>query len=141
MWQNQNGKPRRNIQYNDLATAVARIDNLDFLSDVIPKTTTYKQFKEKKAREARNGSAVEVGQMTLDGKKPVRNGTGINGHAEDSLDGLMNGAHDDYEDDDEQEGDSRPGSSSHPKHSLNGAFVDRTASHAHPNGEDVAMSH
>lgn len=44
-------KPRRNVQYKDLANAVARIDNLDFLADVIPKTTTYKQFKEKRARE------------------------------------------------------------------------------------------
>lgn len=33
------------------ATAVSRIDNLEFLADVIPKTTTYRQFKEKRARE------------------------------------------------------------------------------------------
>lgn len=123
-----------------VATAVARIDNLDFLSDVIPKTTTYKQFKEKKAREARNGPSVEAGQLTLDGRKAARNGTGANGHADDSFDGMMNGAHDEGEDDEEVEATSRPSSSSRPNHSLNGAFVDRTASHAHPNGEDVTMS-
>lgn len=61
-------KPRRNIQYRDLANAVARIDNLDFLADVIPKTTTYKQFKEKKAREEAAAAAATPaapGQTTL----------------------------------------------------------------------------
>jgi hypothetical protein len=148
-------KPRRNIQYNDLgmqikagrggpfnllmssiATAVARIDNLDFLSDVIPKTTTYRQFKEKKAKEAKQASEVEAGQMTLDGKKPMRNGIGANGHVEEGIDGLTNGTQDHVED----KYYPRPGSSSRTNHSLNGAFVDRTASHAHPNGEDVSMS-
>ncbi|PLN85952.1 histone-fold-containing protein [Aspergillus taichungensis] len=63
-------KPRKGIQYKDLATAVSRIDNLEFLSDVIPKTTTYKQFKEKRGREsaATGPSAdVEKGQRTLNG--------------------------------------------------------------------------
>lgn len=61
-------KPRRNVQYKDLANAVARIDNLDFLADVIPKTTTYKQFKEKRAREqvaAPAATSVAPGQTTL----------------------------------------------------------------------------
>ncbi|KAI1470493.1 histone-fold-containing protein [Daldinia caldariorum] len=39
------GKPRRNIQYKDLAAAVSHHDNLEFLEDVIPKTTPYKQIK------------------------------------------------------------------------------------------------
>lgn len=54
-----------------LATAVSRVDNLEFLSDVIPKTTTYKQFKEKKAKESKNNrGAVQKGQKTLNnGKK------------------------------------------------------------------------
>ncbi|EGY13855.1 uncharacterized protein VDAG_00537 [Verticillium dahliae VdLs.17] len=38
-------KPRRNVQYKDLANAVAHNDNLEFLEDVIPKTTTYKKIK------------------------------------------------------------------------------------------------
>ncbi|WPH04695.1 Hypothetical protein R9X50_00758800 [Acrodontium crateriforme] len=45
-------KPRRNIQYRDVANAVARVENLEFLSDVVPKTTTYKQYKQKQAKEA-----------------------------------------------------------------------------------------
>ena len=35
---------------------------------MIPKTTTFKQFKEKKAREAADGLGVEAGQQTLDGR-------------------------------------------------------------------------
>ncbi|KAK3938791.1 hypothetical protein QBC46DRAFT_389403 [Diplogelasinospora grovesii] len=38
-------KPRRNIQYKDLANAVMHHDNLEFLEDVIPKTTPYKAIK------------------------------------------------------------------------------------------------
>lgn len=46
------------------------MDNLEFLSDVIPKTTTYKQFKEKKAKESKsNRGAVQKGQKTLNAKK------------------------------------------------------------------------
>jgi DNA-directed RNA polymerase I subunit RPA43 len=56
-------KPRKTIQYKDLATAVSRIDNLEFLADVIPKTTTYRQFKEKRAREvAQDVPETEKGQ-------------------------------------------------------------------------------
>lgn len=53
---------------------MSRIDNLEFLSDVIPKTTTYKQFKEKKAKEAAKNAVVEKGQRTLNGTKPTENG-------------------------------------------------------------------
>ncbi|KAL4865472.1 hypothetical protein BDV12DRAFT_148917 [Aspergillus spectabilis] len=60
-------KPRKTIQYKDLATAVSRIDNLEFLADVIPKTTTYKQFKEKRAKETAKNTGVEKGQRTLNG--------------------------------------------------------------------------
>ncbi|QIW99750.1 hypothetical protein AMS68_005268 [Peltaster fructicola] len=59
-------KPRRNIQYRDIvpAHAVARVENLEFLADVVPKTTTYKQFKQK---QAKNPAPAANGQMTLDG--------------------------------------------------------------------------
>ncbi|KAH0541304.1 hypothetical protein FGG08_004228 [Glutinoglossum americanum] len=89
-------KPRRNIQYKDLgmdsptrtypsqelicpvrqANAVSRIDNLEFLSDVIPRTIPYKQYKEKKSKEAANGDAVETGQPTL---KKTSNQDAVNG--------------------------------------------------------------
>ena len=61
-----------------LANAVARIDNLEFLSDVIPKTVPYKQFvkESKKAKEGGHHDLVEKGQMTLDGKHRARNGYG-----------------------------------------------------------------
>ncbi|PQE26290.1 histone-like transcription factor and archaeal histone protein [Rutstroemia sp. NJR-2017a BBW] len=40
-------KPRRNIQYRDLSSAVSHIDNLEFLSDVIPRTIPLKTLKAK----------------------------------------------------------------------------------------------
>ncbi|KAK4134098.1 histone-fold-containing protein [Trichocladium antarcticum] len=42
-------KPRRNIQYKDLANAVTHHDNLEFLEDIIPKTAAYKEVKAKAA--------------------------------------------------------------------------------------------
>ncbi|KAJ6184902.1 hypothetical protein N7519_006203 [Penicillium mononematosum] len=72
-------KPRKTVQYKDLASAVSHTDNLEFLSDVIPKTTTYKQFKEKKAKDAANQGAMEKGQRTLNGTgapPAPANGTG-----------------------------------------------------------------
>ncbi|XXG99340.1 hypothetical protein Hte_005677 [Hypoxylon texense] len=53
-------KPRRNIQYKDLAGAVSLNDNLEFLEDVIPKTVPYKQIKAQAARtraQLGNGAA------------------------------------------------------------------------------------
>jgi hypothetical protein len=43
-----------------LASAVARVDNLEFLADVVPKTVSYKEHKAKKQREEK-----EAGQTTL----------------------------------------------------------------------------
>ena len=145
-------KTRRNIQYKDLATAVARIDNLEFLSDVIPKTTTFKQFKEKKAREAANGTLVESGQMTLDARRPSsrhhqqqQNGVSETSHDHSApLNGVMNGTSQRTEYPDILP---QPVSPSH-QHipSMNGSpIVDRTirptSSHAHPSQhEDVEMS-
>ncbi|OQO00194.1 hypothetical protein B0A48_13981 [Cryoendolithus antarcticus] len=59
-------KPRRNIQYRDVANAVARVENLEFLSDVVPKTQTYKQYKAKKDVAAPKVAAAANGQHTLD---------------------------------------------------------------------------
>ncbi|KAJ5804407.1 transcriptional regulator family: Histone-like TF [Penicillium psychrosexuale] len=73
-------KPRKTVQYKDLASAVSHTDNLEFLSDVIPKTTTYRQFKEKKAKDAANQGAIEKGQRTLNGTvapPAPANGTGM----------------------------------------------------------------
>lgn len=64
-------KPRRNIQYKDLASAVSRIDNLEFLADVIPKTTTFREYKEKKAKSTRPNARLSSGQTTLDSSRPL----------------------------------------------------------------------
>lgn len=58
---------RQYVNEYAIAAAVSHTDNLEFLSDVIPKTTTYKQFKEKKAKDAAGQSAMEKGQRTLNG--------------------------------------------------------------------------
>ena len=50
-------KPRKNIQYKDIATAVAKLDNLQFLSDTVPRTMTYKQVKEKEKKVKENAEA------------------------------------------------------------------------------------
>ncbi len=46
---------------------MARIDNLEFLSDVVPMTMPYKLFKEKKAKETAAGveTGLPNGQRTL----------------------------------------------------------------------------
>lgn len=44
-------KPRRNIQYRDVASAVSRVENLEFLADVVPKTTTYRAHKQKQRQQ------------------------------------------------------------------------------------------
>ena len=75
-------KPRRNIQYRDVSSAIAKTDNLEFLVDVVPKTTTYKEYKKKKEEKdkgkgkgkeivgATNGRANGggIGQTTLDAR-------------------------------------------------------------------------
>ena len=53
-----------------VAEAVARIDNLEFLQDLIPKTTSYGEYKAKRMAKARQASALLPGQTTLDGKRP-----------------------------------------------------------------------
>ncbi|KEF53404.1 uncharacterized protein A1O9_10379 [Exophiala aquamarina CBS 119918] len=87
-------KPRRTIAYKDIATAVSRIDNLEFLSDTVPRTKTYRQFREEKAQEAAaraaevsagsvnsaNGDVSSISIQTMM-KNPQANGAnGINGH-------------------------------------------------------------
>ena len=66
---------------------MSRLDNLEFLVDVVPRTVQYKQVKEKKAPAGvagpsnTNGERSD-GQTTLDGMKPVMNGT-MNGFGHD----------------------------------------------------------
>ncbi|KIX08450.1 uncharacterized protein Z518_03106 [Rhinocladiella mackenziei CBS 650.93] len=60
-------KPRRNIAYKDVATAISRNDNLEFLSDTVPKTKTYRQFKEEKAQEAAAKAASSASANGVNG--------------------------------------------------------------------------
>ena len=98
-------KPRRNIQYKDLANAVTHQDHLEFLEDVIPKAQSYKKIKEQAAaRRAKvqglngpqNAAAAAAGESTAaqpaNGKKSkaaaALNGTaGANGAGASSAPG------------------------------------------------------
>ncbi|EGO58970.1 hypothetical protein NEUTE1DRAFT_99159 [Neurospora tetrasperma FGSC 2508] len=56
-------KPRRNVQYKDVAAAVSHHDNLEFLEDVVPKTSSYKAIKAQAAAaraRVKGGSDVVV---------------------------------------------------------------------------------
>ncbi|KAL1839800.1 hypothetical protein VTJ49DRAFT_1174 [Mycothermus thermophilus] len=53
-------KPRRNIQYKDMANAIAHRDNLEFLEDVVPKTAPYKEVKAKAAAARAKVSGEKV---------------------------------------------------------------------------------
>ncbi|KAI3540607.1 histone-like transcription factor and archaeal histone [Colletotrichum abscissum] len=65
-------KPRRNVQYKDLSTAVNHHDNLEFLEDVIPKTVPYKQIKD---------SAAAARLNPRKGASSSGNSNGVNGTA------------------------------------------------------------
>lgn len=65
-------KPRRNIQYRDVSSAVSRTDNLEFLVDVVPKTVQYGAYKKRKAAAADDDQA----QREKEGGKGGLGGTG-----------------------------------------------------------------
>ncbi|KAK7228793.1 hypothetical protein V2G26_000963 [Clonostachys chloroleuca] len=77
-------KPRRNIQYKDVANAVARQDHLEFLEDVVPKTVPYKAVKaaasETQAR-LRGETKTDESQAAASNQSPAAttNGNGPNG--------------------------------------------------------------
>ncbi|KAF4125236.1 DNA polymerase epsilon subunit 4, partial [Geosmithia morbida] len=84
-------KPRRNIQYKDVANAVARQDNLEFLEDIVPKTVPYKQVKggvPSGPQQPRTKSSGKGKGKTADGKHqttltPMTNGSAsaVNGNS------------------------------------------------------------
>jgi DNA polymerase epsilon subunit 4 len=82
-------KPRRNIQYKDMANAVTHQDNLEFLEDIIPKTASYKAVKGQTAAarakvsgdKTAGAAAAEADRPTdgmPNGKRPksIMNGNG-----------------------------------------------------------------
>lgn len=78
-------KPRRNIQYRDLAAAVARADNLEFLSDIVPKTVPFKEVKGKKAPTMVSANGVG---LNANGNG---NGNGESSNGGEGSKGMMNG--------------------------------------------------
>lgn len=89
-------KPRRNIQYRDVSSAIAKTDNLEFLVDVVPKTTTYKEFKkqqEKKEKELEKEKAkgkdkeieTEAAKENGKGKGKAKAAPSANGRASQAL--------------------------------------------------------
>ncbi|KAL1597859.1 hypothetical protein SLS60_008346 [Paraconiothyrium brasiliense] len=71
-------KPRRNVQYRDVATAVAKTDNLEFLVDVVPKTVRFGEVREKRERKEK-----EAEGKGKEGSK--ENGEGASGNALERL--------------------------------------------------------
>jgi DNA polymerase epsilon subunit 4 len=68
-------KPRRNVQYRDVASAIAKTDNLEFLVDVVPKTMLYKEVKNR--REEKKEEAEREKREREREREVARNG-GIN---------------------------------------------------------------
>lgn len=74
------------LTYDLTANAVSRVENLEFLSDVVPRTTTLKQHKQKVAKEAAAAPATSNGQATIDGHLGGKERATANGAADDAMD-------------------------------------------------------
>ncbi|KAJ4379803.1 hypothetical protein N0V86_004987 [Didymella sp. IMI 355093] len=84
-------KPRRNIQYRDVSSAVGRTDSLEFLVDVVPKTVQYGAYKRKKAAQDEELALREKEGLTAvlgeKGKGKGKAGMG-NGETQTTLPGI-----------------------------------------------------
>ncbi|KAI1172691.1 histone-fold-containing protein [Nemania sp. FL0916] len=84
-------KPRRNIQYKDLANAVSHQDNLQFLEDIIPKTVPFRQIKAHAAATRANlsggtkATAAAAASGTADASDSGATAAAMAAEAEDSL--------------------------------------------------------
>ncbi|TID27804.1 Eukaryotic translation initiation factor 2 subunit gamma [Venturia nashicola] len=63
-------RPRRNVQYADVANTVARLDQLEFLSDVVPRTTTYSKYQAQHKRKAEAEAKAAAGDHTRSPTQP-----------------------------------------------------------------------
>ncbi|ETS82656.1 hypothetical protein PFICI_04532 [Pestalotiopsis fici W106-1] len=70
-------KPRRNIQYKDIASAVHGHDNLEFLEDLVPKTVKFKDIKSTAAatRATLRGERLSDQAEDQETRAPAPNGT------------------------------------------------------------------
>jgi DNA polymerase epsilon subunit 4 len=78
-------KPRRNIQYRDVSSAIAKTDNLEFAVDVVPKTMIWKEARKRKEEREEREKMAEEGKAK--GKEVVngsRNGNYAEGRAEEN---------------------------------------------------------
>ncbi|KAG9194810.1 hypothetical protein G6011_04845 [Alternaria panax] len=62
-------KPRRNIQYRDVSSAIAKTDNLEFLVDVAPKTSTWGTVKKRLEEKEKEDAKKKEDAKEKDGKK------------------------------------------------------------------------
>ncbi|KAI1396230.1 hypothetical protein F4819DRAFT_504651 [Hypoxylon fuscum] len=87
-------KPRRNIQYKDLAGAVSHLDHLEFLEDVIPKTVPYKAVKASAAatRGALNGGVGHKARADADDDAAAAGAAAAAADRPSSAPGKKNGA-------------------------------------------------
>jgi DNA polymerase epsilon subunit 4 len=77
-------KPRRNIQYRDVSSAIAKTDNLEFAVDVVPKTILWKEAKKKREeREEREKGKEKEKEVNGKGKGKATENGDTNGHAPD----------------------------------------------------------
>jgi len=72
---------KKSLQYIDLANAVARLDNLEFLTDVIPRTTTYRKFTQERGKNFKPSTAAPASTDETNG---MGNGVDVNGHGSPS---------------------------------------------------------
>lgn len=101
-------KPRRNVQYRDLANAVDRIDRLEFLQDTVPNTVPFGKIKRDAAiaqAKLRSGGAVggdapaggnggkgrggRGGDSAVGGAARIRSGRTSNGPPPTAISALM----------------------------------------------------
>lgn len=130
------------------ASAVARVDNLEFLSDVVPRTMTYREYKEKKVRRAKaeESQPLPNGQRTLDNhrvlpRRPAEVADSVKGD-----DGSLTPEEDSQEtiDDLPQDAHARSGrttnGSSHHEESNASAQQNDSSAQQDDSGEDVDMT-
>lgn len=68
------GRVQQGVKHADWgqATAVSRIDNLEFLSDTVPRTKTYRQYVEDKSREEAEKRAVSAREANGEGGRSIQ---------------------------------------------------------------------
>jgi hypothetical protein len=133
-------KPRRNVAYKDIATAVERVDNLEFLGDVVPKTRRWGEWKGENSEGGRlrevgvqrpkaQGSRPETSNGAKEGEEPI-NGEATNGQR--SIESMLV----------DREAPKTNGVNGHHVESVpHSPMADRTVGHGHPvRDEDILMT-